>query len=179
MEAGLYPDAICNDRKAASRGGVEVDAGREGPFDLRQYVELPILLSWIEAEIERFVPLSLRQSFKGPAAAARFRDMLKLLCFAYGAGVIRSAEIAEASRQEAEFRLASGDFRPFPDELKAFRRRYRAILEVVLTRLFVRAGSWNSAFARNFRCSEFTSQCARNARDLLNVARHLDSCDDC
>jgi hypothetical protein len=146
--------------------------------DLVSGVDLPMLRLWVEAEVERFRPLIAGKPFAGPKAVARFRNTLKLLCFGYALGVTRSVEIVEASAREPEFRLVAAGLRPFADELKSFRRRYRAVIEVVLARTLLRATVWQAEFQRTFS-PILEEQCENTARALLNIARHLDSCDDC
>lgn len=138
-----------------------------------------VLLSWVEAEIERFTPVIASRPCAGPEAVERFRNLLKLLCFAYALGITRSTEVVEACTGEPDFRITVGTFRPFADELKSFRRRYRAIIEAVLRRIFFRAVIWHGEFEPDIRPGKLDEQCANIAQGLLNLARHLDSCDDC
>src|SRR5258705_6298681 len=111
------------------------------PLNLRSWIELPILLSWIDAEVEHFVALRPAGPLAGPMAAQRFRKMLQVLCFAYATGLGRSAEILDACRRDPELRLVAGDFLPFVEELRSFRRRYRALLEGILTRVYLPAAA--------------------------------------
>jgi|SRR5437899_6884590 len=178
MVACLNSDRRAVNSKMAT--GQETGAfSKPTALNLRQWVDDQTLLSWIEAEIERFVPLSLGEGFISPDAADRFRKMMTLLCFAYSGGLTRSAEIVEALRTEIDFRFVTPGLRPFAEELRTFRRRYRAVLEVVLTRLFMRAATFNRQFAKEAVPRELENQFENRARNLLNLARHLDACDDC
>lgn len=168
--------------RRAGRGAdsvVPVEAVSAGTaLNLQQWIDRRTLLSWIRLEIERFVPLSLGQAFMAPNAVDRFRKMLTLLSLAYSTGMTRSAEIGEACHRNAEYSAIAGDFCPFADELRSFRRRYRAVLEVVLTRLFMRAAALNAQFAREAVPRELESQFESRAKEVLNRARHLDAVDD-
>ena len=148
------------------------------PLNLRSWIELPILLSWIDAEVERFVSLRPGGPLAGPVAVGRFRKMLQVLCFAYATGLGRSAEILDACRCDPELRLVAGDFLPFVEELRSFRRRYRALLEELLTRLYLRAAASNAGASRTEVSRGLEVYFGGRAKDFLNVARHLDSCDD-
>ena len=179
MQACVYETSWSEDsRIAASRNGPAWIESKRPELDLRQWIDLPTLAEWIQGEIEPFIPLSMGLALAAPNAVDRFRKMLTILCFGYSSGLTRSAEIAEASRREPEFQSIAGGFHPFADELRNFRRRYRALLEVVLTRLFMRAAVLNPEFAREAAPRELKSQFETRARDLLNVARHYDSCED-
>jgi hypothetical protein len=148
------------------------------PLNLRSWVELPILRSWIEAEVECLVFVRPGGSLAGPGAAGRFREMLHLLCFAYATGRGRSAEILEGCRCDPELRLVAGDFLPFVEELRSFRRQYRALLEELLKRLYLRAAASNEGSSRSEVSRGLEVYFGGRAKDFLNAARHLDSCDD-
>jgi hypothetical protein len=149
------------------------------PREISAAVTPGILLSWVEAELERFVPAIAARPSVTSEAVERFRDLFNLVCFAYALGITRSTEIVEACTREREFRMLAATFRPFADELKSFRRRYRPIIEAVLTRIFLRAALWHGEFDRDIAAAKLEEQCANIARGLLNLARHLDSCDEC
>ena len=53
------------------------------------------------------------------------------------------------------------------------------MIEVVLSRLFLRAAIWHAEFDANTFPPNLEEQCGNMAEALLNLARHLDSCDDC
>jgi hypothetical protein len=149
------------------------------PREISDVVRPAMLRAWVEAEIERFTPMVAAKPLAGPAAVERFRNMLKVMCFAYALGITRSTEIVQACAREPEFQRVAGNLHPFADELKSFRRRYRAIIEAVLERIFFRAAVWHGEFGPELLPVRLDEQCVNIARGLLNVARHLDSCDDC
>src|ERR1044071_5703390 len=116
------------------------------PGEISDVVGLPMLRSWIDAEIESFIRVAARP-MAGPAAVERFRNMLRLVCFSYALGITRSTEIVGACAREPEFHGVAGTLRPFADELKSFRRRHRAVIEAVLERMFFRAAVWHGEFS--------------------------------
>jgi hypothetical protein len=146
--------------------------------NLCQWVDSSSLLMWIEAEVERFIPFSRYLPPVESDHAERLRKMLHLLCLAYCTGRAASVEIIEACRREPEFRMVTRNVVPFPDELKTFRRRYRALLEELLTRLFLRAAVSRSGFPEGDTNLSLETYVARQAKNVLDLARHLDSCDE-
>ena len=177
MDTCLYPDVRSQTLDGVRATETKPIAARVVP-DLQRWIDMKTLSAWTRAEVERFVPLSLGQAFVAPNAADRFRKMLSILCLAYSTGMSRSAEIGDACRRTREFASIAGEFCPFADELRTFRRRYRAVLEVILTRLFMRAAALNAEFAREAVPRELESQFESRAKEVLNRARHLDACDD-
>ena len=146
------------------------------PLDLRDWIESSLLFSWIEAEVERFVS-SPDDSQSGTGAMYdRFRKILQILCFAYSTGRGRSADIAAGCRCEVEFQMIAENCLPFVDELVNFRRHHRALLEELLSRLYLRAACFSIGYTEEV--SETLEKRLRGrAKDFLNTARHLDSCD--
>ena len=142
-------------------------------------IPLLSLLSWIEIEVDRVVPLPAGKPLARRAAVERFRKTLSLLCYAYSTGLSRSMDVAAASGRNPSLRARTGDTVPFPHELKAFRRQHRRLLEVLLTRLFMRAMIAGRAGLDGALPPDLRSHCASQASAILNLARHLDTCDDC
>ncbi len=99
-----------------------------------------------------------------------------LLGFSYSIGVFASHEIVRNCRSDNWFRNCSGGTIPFRNELVLFRRRHRARLEEILVRVFNQALA--CADPETLDSSELTQALFDEAKERLDFARHLDSCDE-
>ena len=102
--------------------------------------------------------------------------LLCLLGFSYACGIFASQEIVRNCCTDQWFRNCSGATVPFRNELVLFRRRHRATLEQILTRVF----SWAVAGAGRepSESSQSVEALLEEAKERLDFARHLDSCDE-
>jgi hypothetical protein len=104
--------------------------------------------------------------------------LLSVLAYSYAMGVFSSEEIVRNCRTNGAFgALSEGKFL-FRQELTRFRRRHRAMLIELITRIFVRAVSeWFEFSERDV--SAYVKICMhRAAVERLDIARHLDTSDE-
>lgn len=130
--------------------------------DVRQWVDpcsLALLVS-DEAELESM----------GFAGEGRSRTaMLRMLAFAYAANVLASEDISTAGHTDAALRWLGGGETPFANEVSGFRLRHRLELESLLTRVLARVfDTWEVSYP----------DLLREAKDRLDIARHLDDTAD-
>jgi len=98
-------------------------------------------------------------------------NWLRLLSFAYASGVLDSEEICQLCLEENWFWRLGLDQEPLAERLCRFRRENRERLEMVLARVLP------SGEPANNRLADFAAERRARARDLLNLARHLDTCE--
>lgn len=104
------------------------------------------------------------------------RRLFSLLGFSYTAGIFSSQEIIRQCYKEFWFRHCSGQVIPFRTELISFRRRERVGLELVLTRVL---GSALSAVCEGrLGRGEMREIAIEEAKGRIEIARHMDSCDE-
>jgi hypothetical protein len=149
------------------------------PRDLRDWVTTGSLIAWLEEDVEqlRHDRSALRPCSSGSAAFPA-GTMLCLLAFAYVTQVFSSQEIIRSCYSDVAFRLLCGGPPPFRHELVRFRRRNRDLLAAILESLFLR--SLNHRFGRNDLLTEpgLHRRLRDCAMERLNIARHVDTCDD-
>ncbi len=177
MQAGLGFDERREDWRTVSDNCSPADSSL-CVLNLSRWISGPTLLRWIEEEINQALRLNTVQLLRASDQANRFKSMLRLLCFAYANGLARSSEIIKACHDEPDFREVAAGLCPFVDEIRGFRRRHREVLERVLTRIFMRAAVWDSDFGREALRQELETHFGNRIRSVLNMARHLDACDD-
>ncbi len=149
------------------------------PLDLRTWIAPGELASWIIEEVEAadsgtFAPSN---SFGQPAENS-FKMLLRLISFAYAAGVFSSTEIAHTCRTDKLFVSLSGNQFPFRQELTRLRRRHREVLATILSRLFRRSVSKRFNLEYEEIGPEWDSPLRSLAVQRLDIARHMDRADD-
>jgi hypothetical protein len=87
-----------------------------------------------------------------------------------------SQEITRNCGTDVWLQHCFGDAIPFRSELVSFRRRHRVGLEEVLLRILRSAVS--SAGVDREESLELNQAAILEARERLDIARHLDSCDE-
>jgi hypothetical protein len=147
-------------------------------YPAAERIEASLLGSWIDEEIEWLKDRHEEVYSRAIAQPETFLPMLRLLCLAYATGEAETSQIVQVCRRDPGFRATTAGFVPFPQELRHFRRRHRALLETLLARVFMRL-----AFSDKSRPIRRTSRALQEyfearAREVLDLARHLDSCDE-
>jgi hypothetical protein len=141
----------------------------ELPPDVRQWVDPCTLTLWVEDEIDASQPAASKS--RRESETERSSEMLPLLAFAYSSNVLQSDEITLACRTHPAFRFLCKGSPPFPHEITRFRRRHRAQLENLLTRVLARV-----LLSRTRVLNPALYPCLlRDAKDRLDSARHLDT----
>jgi len=122
---------------------------------------------------------SLIGEISSPARCGLSLNGSRLFCllgFSYSTGVFGSQEIVRNCYTDNWLRNCPGHTIPFRNELVSFRRRHRASLEEILVRVFSRALA--GADRKLAGSSELTQSLIEEAKERLDFARHLDSCDE-
>ena len=149
------------------------------PRDLREWVTTGSLIAWLEEDVQQLSHdrSELRPCSSGSAAFPA-GTMLCLLAFAYVTQVFSSQEIVCSCYSDVAFRLLCGGPPPFRHELIRFRRRNRDLLAAVLETVFLR--SLRYTFAPSDLPTEpgLHRRLRDCAMERLNIARHVDTCDD-
>jgi len=148
------------------------------PVDLLEWVDESTLLVWLEQEI-------LRLDWHHPLVQSYLREhpdyhpkvMLSVLAFGYLTRSFSSESIAEACRTEKAFRVLCQGTLPFAHELVAFRKKNRAVVERVVTGVFLRAICHKFDLNHADLPAELEHDIRRRAVERLNIARHMDVLD--
>ena len=98
---------------------------------------------------------------------------LRLLCFAYAKGILESQDICELSHDHPWILGSAASRAPGPAAVMRFRRENRDMIEKVLAHVLTEVGDSKAESSRLGRST--TSEAMVHARNLLNVACHLDS----
>jgi hypothetical protein len=144
------------------------------PPDLRLWVSPDTLISWIREAVSGLDwahPLVTRYLQNNPDF--RPRAMLEFLAYAYATRVSGSEEILASCRCEPALMLLCEGNPPFRQEIIAFRRGNRKVLERVLSELYRRAIAVYHPGARSHLLLNAAAEKA--AIDRLNCARHMDA----
>jgi hypothetical protein len=108
----------------------------------------------------------------------QYRVMLCLLSFAYATGRFSSQAIADAAGSDAVLHAICEGQAPFAQELRAFRRQYRSVLERVLASVFVQVVTHRLNLHPNTLSSDTERDLRDRAAERLEIAWQMDMDDD-
>jgi hypothetical protein len=149
------------------------------PGNIRDWVDIGTLISWLDEEIAH---LALDQAASNPSLSEPGIDpakpMLGLLAYAYATETLDSAEISRNCESLTAFRLLSDGRVPTPAEIASFRRQHRDLIVTLLVTLFLRAFSRSSRGSRKPVPLALASQLGSCLAGRIDIARHLDTEDD-
>lgn len=146
--------------------------------DLRACVDPFLLSSWVREEAH-----SLGQNARLPEMFSQSvecspRILLCVLGYAYTVETFSSEEIVRNCRTNGALSALSGGKFLFRQELRRFRRRHRALLTDLITRIFMRFVSEWFGLNRRELPVRLKRHLQRAAIDRLDIARHLDASDE-
>ncbi len=143
------------------------------PLDLRQWVGVGELISWIEDEVENCAPRS--QPDANTTQSQYAGALLSVLAFAYATSNFDSDAVARGCQTDAAFRLLCEGRAPFPDQLTRFRRRNRGLLVTILVRLLARAWCRHQGLGTPPLSARLRRKLHERAVERLDIGRHMDS----
>ncbi len=146
------------------------------PANLREWFCDSLIAFWIEQELNN-VRRQPTESLVSPAQAidGEAAGMLSVLVFGYAGLIFGSDEIACACRSDPSFRRLGHDRVPFPAELRSLRRRYRNVLERILTGVFIQAIKRKFGLVSPLLPIELEDDLRQHAAERLDLARHMDT----
>jgi len=149
----------------------------EPPANLRDWFSDTTIGEWIEQELGKL-------DWQHPTVAGylnehphqQLRPMLSILAFALLGLVFGSDEIARECRTECGFHKLTDGSAPFPHELWTVRRKYRGVLEQVMTGVLAKAICNRFGLAATILPAELHEDLREHAAERLEIARHVDTC---
>jgi hypothetical protein len=145
------------------------------PLNLTEWVKPELLADWVRQAVKELD--LVRPKVQDPAPAQqeeRLRTNLAVLVYAYATQTYLNDEIIRACHSEPVFQGLCGHQPPFPEELKHFRRKFRAMLENTLTRILVRAVQEKYVEVGELPPG-LRYSLSGLAADYLDTARHIDT----
>jgi hypothetical protein len=149
------------------------------PPDMRHWVDTGTLIVWLDEEMEH-MDRALPELRPCPRESTQdsFKATLCLLVFAYATEVFDSEEIARNCRANTAFRLLCSGAAPFPDELVQFRRKNRDLIATLLVNISARAVHHRFGYCRVAPTVPLFQHLRAHAIQRLDIARHMDTCDE-
>ena len=138
------------------------------PGDVAEWVTQAIeSLRWSNPAIQEY--LSQHPDY-------RPKVLIAVLAYGYCSGVYSSQELFDCTAVDSTFVGLCAGCRPFPAELRKFRRANRILLEEVLVSIYRKAlaARYDTAAIR----TDFETAIKRRATEHLDIARHFDRLDD-
>jgi hypothetical protein len=179
-QISLAGDGLAGDSSDFASGAdlVGEDELSSAMRDLRLWLDPFLLVSWVREEAVGLGCSARMPEMFDRSSECSPRILLSVLAYSYAMGVFSSEEIVRKCRTNGAFgALSEGKFL-FRQELTRFRRRHRALLTELITRIFIRSVSeWLGLKEGNLL--PYIKTCLhRAAIERLDIARHLDASDE-
>ena len=145
------------------------------PLDLAEWVDGNVMLAWVRGEIEtlNWANPELQKQLQAHRDF-RPKELLILMTYAYGRGILESEEIVLARTNNPDFKGLWAGPGPTAKEIERFRRQNRALLRWALVQILNRALISKAQLGDIRHLAGVREALREAASERLDLARHMD-----